>query len=139
MMSMQLYESIVLWISKIEQTRFTTERFEVKFTEDAVVVEEISPVDIRLLVVIDRAVEGKGDGGEAALPNDRVGLVDVVVVVFVFNSPSGIVSNFSVAVQLEEEKEDLKRCLKRSRKRTHWQINLLFITSVLSEHRHISS
>lgn len=77
-----------------------------ELTEDAVVVDEISPVDIRLFVDNDRVVEGNGDGGEAALANVRVAVAGIgtagVLVVFSFNSPSGIVSNFSLAEQLEK-------------------------------------
>ena len=78
-------------------------------TEDAVV-EEISPVEFRLFDPNERVVEGNGDGdgdgdvGEAAFDNARVAFaaVEVVlVVVFGFNSPSGIVSSFSLVAQLQ--------------------------------------
>ena len=78
-----------------------------ELTENAVVVDEISPVDIRLFVNHDRVVEGNGDGGEAALADVRVAFVGAaaaaVLVVFSFNSPSGMVSSFSLAEQLERE------------------------------------
>jgi hypothetical protein len=67
----------------------------------AAVVEEISPLEIRLFVVDDRVVREDtvgGGGGEAALAVVRFCVL--VACGFCFNSPSGIASSFSFAEQL---------------------------------------
>ncbi len=70
----------------------------------AAVVEEISPLEIRLFAVDDRVVRedtvgsGGGGGGEAALAVVRFCVL--VACGFCFNSPSGIASSFSFVEQL---------------------------------------
>lgn len=76
-----------------------------------IVVDEISLLRLRLFVAIDRVTEpvvlitcGGGGGGETARAV-RVGFV--VGAVFNLNSPSGIVSNFSLAAQLENRNKNI--------------------------------
>jgi len=65
----------------------------------AAVVDEISPLEIRLFVVDDRVVKDDVGGGEGAFVEVRFCVL--VVCGFCFNSPSGIVSSFSFTEQLE--------------------------------------
>lgn len=68
------------------------------------VVEDISPLETRLLVAADRVVNDDDDaveevgGGEAAFAEVR--LCVLVGCGFDFNSPSGIISSFSFVEQL---------------------------------------
>lgn len=67
------------------------------------VVDEISPLEMRLFATADRVVNDEDDeaggGGETAF--DDVRFCTFVIGGFCFNSPSGIISSFSLVEQLK--------------------------------------
>ena len=65
----------------------------------AAVVDEISPLEIRLFVPDDRVVNEDVGGGEGAFGDGRFCVL--IACGFCFNSPSGRLSSFSLVEQLE--------------------------------------